>query len=294
MHNYSLLEDDIKQQVWIFESLEKLRTACSRKLTHLGKRRQCQCGTFYYPRIAKTRCPTCGGRLRSVKKVMTCDCGYKAGELGCPQCSDKEHWQPAPKDHTFIRTVVLPELKHREDDAEARLIKLVEEHPVWDWAEGVKGLGLTSVGRMLSCTDIERCTTLSKLFAHVGWGLRRDGTPQRKVRGEKLDYDSRAQSVAYMVAVSLEKQRGKYYNFYEGWKEENRAKGLSDGQATSRAFRNMVQLMLSHFYEAWRRGVNLPYAEPYPYTVLQPPHGLGTKIKPEDMVEPKKGRSRKG
>ena len=297
MHRYSELEDDIYNTCWFFESIEKLRTACARKLTHIGKRRQCTCGTFYYPRIAKTKCPECDGKLKSVKKVMTCPkCGYKAGELGCPVCHKKDKWTAAPKDIPLIRENVLPRLTALEDETEATLIALVHDHPVWDWASHIRGIGPTSVGRMLSATDIGRCTTLSKFFAHTGWGLRKDGTPQRKIRGERLDYDTRAQSIAYELAVSLEKQTGerlgvryaetgKYYQFYQDWKHENLLKGLSDGQATSRAFRNMIQLMLSHFYEVWRKGVNLPYAEPFAYTVLSPPQSLGTKIKPESMKQ---------
>lgn len=335
MHKYSDLEDDIKNTCWFFESIEKLRTACDRKLTHIGKRRQCICGNFYYPQVAKHKCPKCGGKLKSVKKVMTClavlenggVCGYTAGELGCRTCGEKDRWTAAPKDIPLIRENVKPRLEEVEDDTEQHLIALVKQHPVWDWARSVPGMGPTGVGRMLSATNIEKCVRLSKFFAHHGWGLRRDGTVQRKVAGEMIGYDLRAQSIAYELAVALEKQTGervarmkcptcgtalksvkkvmtckkcgfktpgisvrygppgKYYQFYMDWKAENLAKGLGDGRATSRAFRDMLQLMLSHFYEVWRKGVGLDYLEPFAYTVLSPPHSLGTKITPESMKQ---------
>ena len=291
MHNYSLLEEDIKNEVWIFESLEKLRASCDRKLTQLAKRRQCVCSTFYYPRVAKKKCPDCGKKLKSVAKVMTCPaCGYKAGELGCPQCKDKEHFTPAPKDHKHLREYVVPQLKGLEGSTEERVIQHVKGHPVWDWAKGVPGMGPTSVGRMISACNIEKCVTLSKFKSHYGWGLNKDGTVQRKIKGEKINYDTRAQSIAHQMATSLERQEGKYYDFYEEWKQENLDQGLSEGRGTSRAFRNMLQLALSHFYEVWRKGVGLPYSEPYAYTVLRPPHDISGKIDPWVMT----GRSAKG
>ncbi len=285
MHNYSDLEEEITNLVWFFEGVEKLRESCDRKITQLAKRRQCQCGYYYYPWKARTQCPQCGGKLRSKEKVMTCEkCGYIASELGCPRCHDRENWKAAPKDHTYIKESILPGLRSLEDNAEKALVELVRQHPVWEWGYQVKGLGPTTVGRMVSACDIERCTTLSKFFAHFGWGLRIDGTPQRKVRGEKLNYDTRAQSIAYMMASNLESQRDKYYGFYQDWKSENLAKGFGEGQATSRAFRNMLQLALSHFYEVWRTGVGLSYSEPYPYTILRPPHDIENKITPSQMV----------
>lgn len=303
-HRYSELEEEITNLVWFFEGVERLRANCNRKLTHLAKRRLCHCGHYYYPRVAKTRCPECEGKLRSKKGVMTCPkCGYVAGELGCPWCRGKENWKAAPKDHTYIKQNILPALVTLEANAEETVAGLVCQHPLWDWASQVKGIGPTTVARMISACEIERCTTLSKFFAHYGWGLRADGTTQRKIKGEKIGYDKRAQSIAYMMARNLETQTGeravkdkntgekrivqyepgRYYEFYQDWKQENLARGLSDGQGTSRAFRNMLQLALSHFYEVWRKGDNLTFAEPYPYTILRPPHALDTKITPEEV-----------
>ena len=287
MHRNQALEEDIKDTVWFFEGIEKLRTSCDRKLTHLGQRRQCtECQTFYYPRKPKKKCPECGSKLKSVKKVMTCpECGYQAlTVLGCPKCKSKS-FIPAPRDHKYTREIILPQLRVMEAQAEEKVIGLIIEHPVWDWAKGIKGLGETTAARMISACKIEQCYTLSKFFAHYGWGLMKNGKVQRKVEGETISYDLRAQSIAYMLGVSLERQRGRYFEFYEKWKGENLAKELSDGQATSRAFRNMIQLMLSHFWQVWREADGLEAPEPYPYTILRPPHSLATKISPWEMSE---------
>ncbi len=285
MHNERVLEDEIREAVWFFRQVERLRTSCKIKLTHLGKRRKCVCGAFYYPRVAKTRCPECGGKLKSVNKVMTCPaCGYKAGELGCRLCKDKEHFELAPLDHRYIREFVLPQLIQLEEGVRARVRELVAQHPVWVWAEAVPGLAERIVGDMLAYTDIERCYTLSKFMAHIGWGLRKDGTVQRKVRGEKIDYDPNAKAAAYIMANTLIMIGAKgtgplYYDFYMRQKEDNRAKGLTAGQVTSRAFRETLQLACSHFWEKWRESVGLDAPEPYPYVFLQ--HAMESKISPE-------------
>lgn len=304
MHNYSTLEEEIGNAVWFFTEVEKLRTSCDRRLTHLAKRRKClACLDNYYPRIAKTKCPDCDGKLRSAQGVMTCpNCGYKAGELGCTHCREKDRWEANPKDDPYVRIETVPSLRILEEKLEGRVIELVRDHPLWEWAKDIKGVGETTIGRVISCCDIERCTTLSKFYAHYGQGLRPDGTIQRKSKGVKLDYDPQAQSIAYMLAKCLQSQvrrdketkeiveTGKYYDFFVDWKEEYHTKELSDGVANSRAFRNMRKLALSHIYEVWRKGVGLPYSEPYAYTILVPPHAIENKVSPWQMGQPKPTR----
>ena len=293
MHNYTALEEDIRNEVWSFERIEKLRTACSRRLTHLSNRRRClRCRHNYYPRVAKTVCPLCEGKLRSVKKVMTCsNCGYKASELGCTFCGDKDNWEANPRRDPYLGSEVLPRLKTLEDELEKRAVELVQEHPLWAWARNIRGYGAVTLARVISACLIEKTETASMFKAHFGWGLRPDGTPQRKVKGEKLNYDSRAQSIAYMLGVAFQKMGtrwGSSYNeFYLKWKERYLAEGMSAGQASSRAYRGMLQLMLQHTWEVWRKGVGLPAPEPYPFTILQPPHDPSHKIGPWDMVDVK-------
>ena len=284
MHTYTILEEEIGNAVWFFEELEGLRASCDRRLTHLAKRRQCVCGRYYYPRIAKTKCPECNSRLKSVNKVMTCpQCGYKASELGC-DCGEKDRWVPVPKDDPYVRRETIPLLRQLEDRLEARVKELVREHPLWEWAKAIKGLGETTIARVIARCDIEKCTTLSKFFAHFGQGLTANGTIQRKRRGIKLDYDPQAQSVVYMLAKCLQSQTDSYYDFFLDWKRKYKAEGLSDGLANSRAFRNMRKLALSHIYEIWRLGVGLSFSEPYPYTILVPPHAIENKVSPWQMV----------
>lgn len=199
-------------------------------------------------------------------------------------CGNKDNWQPMPKDDPYVRNEIMPMLIGLEDSLEKRVVSLVAQHPIWDWAKGVKGIGPTTMARVIAHCNIEKCTTLSKFWAHFGHGLRKDGTVQRKKRGETLDYDSRAQSIAFVMGTSLQMQQDKYYEFYLDWKKEYLSKGLSDGLANSRAFRNERKLCLSHIYEIWRKGVGLSYEEPYAFTVMTNPHALSHKISPWDMV----------
>ena len=311
MHKHSVLEEDVQNAVWFFEEIEGLRASCDRRMTHLARRRLCgACNAFYYPRVARTKCPDCGKKLRSVDKVMTCpECGYKAAELGC-RCGEKDRWTPAPREDIYVKGTTLPGLVVLEDALEEKVIALMKQHPLWDWAEAVKGLGATSVARVIARCDIERVKTTSSFWAHFGVGLGRQcgkckhfwmvnvdtcpechsadvksGVPQRKFRGQTLTYDPQAQSVLYLLGVSLQQQRDKYYEFFLNWKGQYQKEGLADGLANSRAFRNMRKLVLAHIYEMWRRGVGLPFSEPYAFTILANPHSLENKIKPGDMVQ---------
>jgi len=160
------------------------------------------------------------------------------------------------------------------------LRKMVQDHPVWDWAERIKGVGLTSVGRLIGKTDITRLETVSAMWAHCGFGMYKDGTRQRKRKGEKIDYDPSLQSSCVVLAESLVKQKDTYYQYYLGQREINSE--LKAAWSHNRSFRHMIKLFLSHFWQVWREAEGLPAPSPYAFAILK--HPEGHLIDPWSMV----------
>ncbi len=180
-----------------------------------------------------------------------------------------------------MREIALPRLKGEEGFYEGHLKKMVESHPAWRWAERIKGAGLTTIGRIIGKTDIARVNTTSEMFAHYGFGLEKDGTIQRKRAGEKITYDAQLQSNCVMLGESLMFQKDKYYEYY--LREKEKHSQLPPRHAHNRAFRHMIKLFLSHFWQTWREAEGLPAPEPYAFAVLK--HPSGHLISPWDMTK---------
>jgi len=269
----------------IFEEVEKIRRGCEAKLAHLEKNRRClDCGKDWMPKKFEL-CPECGSKdTKLMKRRRKCnECGHvwEPSETGvCPWCSSPSS-EPNPKDDNYIRHIALPRLQEQEEFYEKQLTEMVKDHPAWLWAERVRGAGLTSIGRIIGKTDITRVNTVSEMWAHSGWGLYPDGTRQRKRRGKTIDYDPQLQSACTMLGQSLMRQRGTYYEYYLKQKEIHSE--LPPRHCHNRAFRHMIKLFLSHFWQSWREAEGLPAPPPYAFGILK--HPEGHQIKPEEMVD---------
>lgn len=279
------MDSQIASAVNLFEEIEKLRRGCEAKLTHLAKNRRClDCGQDWMPKKFEP-CPECHSNdTKLMKRKRKCnECGHvwEPSALGvCPQCGSSSS-QSSPKDDSYIREVALPRLRNEEDFYEEHLRKMIESHPAWPWCELVKGAGLTSIGRIIGKTDITRVETASEMWAHCGFGLYRDGTRQRKRRGETIDYDTRLQSACVMLGESLIKQGDSYYQYYLKQKEIHSA--LPAAHCHNRAFRHMIKLFLAHFWQTWRVAEGLSAPLPYAFAILK--HPEGHLITPEDMPQ---------
>jgi len=278
------MEMEIESAVKIFEEVEKLRRGCDAKLKHLQNNRRCEdCGKDWMPKKYEP-CPECGSKnTRLLKARRKCgDCGYvwQPSDIGvCPGCGSASS-VANPKDDSYIRQIALPRLRVEEEFYEDRLREMIGDHPVWEWAQQIKGAGLTSVGRIIGRTDIRRLKTVSEMWAHCGWGLYRDGTRQRKRKGEMIDYDPQLQSSCVVLAESLIRQKGSYYDYYLRQKEINAS--LTPAWRHNKAFRHMIKLFLSHLWEAWRKAEGLDAPEPYAFAILK--HPEGHLITASDMV----------
>ncbi len=71
---------------------------------------------------------------------------------------------PQILEHAYARAV------RGETEAAAALAEAVENHPVWPWLSGVKGIGALLAARLLSRLDITRAKTPSSFWAYCGLG----------------------------------------------------------------------------------------------------------------------------
>jgi len=203
------MDQQIESAARVFEHVEKVRRGCDTKLSHLKKNRRClACGKDWMPKRFEP-CPECGSKktklMKQKRKCLECKYMWKPSTLGvCPWCGSSSS-APNPKDDPYIRQIALPRLTAEEQFHEGQLREMVEAHPAWQWAEQVKGAGLTTVGRIIGKTDIARINTASAMWAHCGFGLEVDGTRQRKRAGEKINYDPQLQSNCVMLGESLVK-----------------------------------------------------------------------------------------
>ncbi len=271
-----------------FEDAEKRRTSSSRRLTHLAKNRWCKdCEKNFIPRSFEL-CPIChseNSRLAKDGKTRTClDCQEKwifSGDESCPSCGGVNHIS-APRDDLYLRQVILPRQIAEEEFYEKELRGVLAAHPIWPWVERVKGAGLTSVGRIIGKTDISRCRNVSKFWAHCGWGLNPDGTPQRKIAGQKINYDDKLQSNCAILGECLLRQKGVFYRYYLAEKQRAVAAGCDQGHSHNRAFRHTIKIFLSLLWEVWRKAEGLEAPEPYAFAILQ---GHTGRIRPEEMTD---------
>lgn len=278
------MDTPIESAVKVFEEVEKIRRGHDAKLAHLKNNRRCLgCGKDWMPKKFEP-CPVCGSKdTRLMKKRRKCqECGHiwEPSKLGvCTWCGSTSS-EPNPKDDPYIREVALPRLRPTEEFFEDLLKQMVNSHPAWPWAEQVKGAGLTTISRIIGKTDITRLNTVSEMWAHCGFGLEPDGTRQRKQAGKPINYDAHLQSNCVILGEALMRQKDTYYVYYLRQKDIHSE--LTPAHCHNRAFRHMIKLFLSHFWQTWREAEGLPAPSPYVFGILK--HPEGHLISPWDMV----------
>lgn len=176
---------------------------------------------------------------------------------------------------------------------EKRLAKEIERevksHPLWDaFFDGVKGCGPLMSAAILAEFDIERATTVSKMWQFAGLnpgmvrGKKKDGdnivTTDTMVRGDRRTpgflspfngwLRTKLVGVLADCMIRAGSQYRKFYDDYkarleqeEGWKEE------SKGHRANAAKRYMIKMFIKDLYVAWRTieglEVRAPYQEEY-------------------------------
>jgi len=155
--------------------------------------------------------------------------------------------------------------------------------PIWDWLLGIKGIANNLAAKLLAeIDDIERCSTVSKLWRFAGWAVI-DGKREYNRKGETSHYNNELKSVCWQVGDSFIKQQTPVYaDLYYAekdrlrrlhpdtlcreckqlWDKEHKAKGhhqmYNPGHLHAMAARKMVKMFLRHLWLRWRVLEGLP------------------------------------
>lgn len=183
----------------------------------------------------------------------------------------------APRVHHAVASA-----KTSEDRLRADIIRALVSFDIWPtWLKSVKGIGPVLGGMLIAETNIEECTTVSKMWAWWGLTPASGGSSYRRHRVSKVLGES-----------LLRKKTKPYYQEYLRYKmqkehamqpcmgcggsgkhgEESCANCAGTGQGPwgksqnhrhAAARRYMVKVFLKDFWQAWRRLEDLPCPEPY-------------------------------
>jgi hypothetical protein len=104
-------------------------------------------------------------------------------------------------------------LRELEDYVNERIAHLIENHPAYPWFSLVKGVGRENIAKVIGLIDINRAPTISSLWMFAGFAPD-DGKAMKRVKGQKLQYNSQLRSMAWRLANSLRIAKGKFYDYY--------------------------------------------------------------------------------
>jgi hypothetical protein len=104
-------------------------------------------------------------------------------------------------------------LTELEDYINGRVAELIENHPAYPWFSLVKGVGKENIAKVIGLIDIHKAPTISSLWMFAG--LAPDGgKAMKRVKGQKLQYNSQLRSMVWRLANSLRIARGGFYDYY--------------------------------------------------------------------------------
>ena len=177
--------------------------------------------------------------------------------------------------------------------------KIVKEQPIWNaFLDGVKGCGPLMSAVILSEIDIEKATTVSKIWQYCGLNpglvrgkkrIQKSGQKfeivetdtmvhgDRKTPGFVAPYNSwlRTKLCGVLADCMIKSQSSYALNYYYPYKnrleqEENVVAGgnktwkeESKGHRDRAAKRYMIKMFLKDLYAAWREVEGLPVRKPY-------------------------------
>lgn len=212
-------------------------------------------------------------------------------------------WAPKPPGPIhYLRVRALADLGFTESEYERwqeeakeckkELWALVRQHPVWtDWAVHVPGLGGVLTGLVMAAIgDITRVRTASGLWK--SFGLHVDNETHMAAKVQQGVEGTRGHPFARKILgvvrstyfqVGARGYGGFYYDRYlEARQYYDAAQpDWPDGRRMGAAIRKFEKLLLSHFWEVWRRSKGLLI--PVPYAVAMDP-ALHTKIEPAEAM----------
>jgi len=120
-------------------------------------------------------------------------------------------------------------LKDLEEFVDGRVAYLIQSHPAYPWFSRVKGVGGENIAKVVAPIDIVKATTISSLWMFAGHGLSGEGKAMKRVKGEKLHYNSQLRSMCWRLATSLKMTKGSFYDYYDREKEKYIERFLNQG-----------------------------------------------------------------
>jgi len=150
-----------------------------------------------------------------------------------------------------------------------------------------RGLGPTMAGVIMAEFDVEKATTVSKMWAFAGLHteidpknpeLRRAPRPRR---GEKLPYNAWLRTkLVGVLAECLIKAKSPVTKFYYDYKHRKATAGWgkSDGHRHNAAKRYMIKMLLADLWAAWREFAGLPIRLTYHEEYQGHIHGAGPAV----------------
>lgn len=208
---------------------------------------------------------------------------------------------------------VRSELLHKlERNALTDVRRVLKKFPIYlTWLKDQRGVGPTMAGVILAEIDISRSETVSQLWAYCGLAVAPDGRAQRRVKGQKANYNPWLKAkLVKVLGECMIKANSPWREHYDNYKhrkshtpvdtcmgcngkktvkaagstKETKCKncdggaktpmwGRSDAHRHQAAMRYMVKMFLAELFVQWRTIKNLPVPEPYKESVLGRRHG---------------------
>jgi hypothetical protein len=219
------------------------------------------------------------------------------GQMGIKRNNELKKNTP-DRDDSFLISLAdrVQTLKNLMKSIEKDIRKTIHDHPLWlGFLEDVKGCGEMMAAIILTEYDIEKATTVSKLWAFTGLspGMTRGrkatkGKNKYKVTDTLIRQDRRTKGYlcpynqflrAKMIGVlgsGFLKANSPYREYYDNMRNRLQSKewGESAKNPTDRnnprkmhqhkaAMRYMVKMFLKDLYVAWRTLEGLPVRKPY-------------------------------
>lgn len=196
---------------------------------------------------------------------------------------------------------IADDAKEKEVECEKNLKRVLKRFPIWtEYLEGIKGVGTIAAGWIIGEFDIEKATTVSKMwqFAGLNPGLvkgkkrvdHEDGKVEfvetgEMIRGDKLtpghvspfNQKLRTALVGVLADGFIKQQNYYAMEFYYPYKarleqeestvlhvgKEKQWKDVNKGHRDRAAKRYMIKMFLKDLYVAWRTIEGLPVRPSY-------------------------------
>lgn len=157
---------------------------------------------------------------------------------------------------------------------EKRMRKLARQLPVWQWAEGIRGLGDLRLAVIVGeCGDIGSYKSVSALWKRMGLAVI-NGERQRKKAGDDgiiHGYNPERRAIAYVMGTEIIKAQIRVVKDDDGKATDERnslghlgalyldrkaheitLEGITKAHANNRAARYMVKRVFREMYAAWK------------------------------------------